>query len=218
MATPVAAAPGGAVDSRSSYWVIPIVRALVAAVAAIVVTFSSDHSASFGLLVFGVFAILSGIVTGGLHLGVLRDDRVARWSFALQGLVAALAGGAALAIAASQPSLPALVAIVTAWALITGALELYNGFRLRGRSPLAREWMTIGGLTVLLAIVLVTIPQSLDQHFTGPDGVERSLTASIVTVGIFGAYAAILAVLLTIGGLSLKWGTDRQATTTEHTA
>jgi hypothetical protein len=68
--------------------------------------------------------------------------------------------------------------------------------------------MTIGGLTVLLAVAFLLVPPGFDQQFTGPDGVERSLTASVVTVGIFGAYAAIVAVLLVIGGLSLKWGAD----------
>ena len=66
-------------------------------------------------------------------------------------------------------------------------------------------------------LVLRAQPQSLDQHFTGPDGVDRSLTASIVSVGTFGAYAAIVAVLLVIGGFSLKWGTDPSGRVTPET-
>jgi hypothetical protein len=53
---------------------------------------------------------------------------------------------------------------------------------------------------------VVLVPGGLDQHFVGPDGVERSLTSAVVTVGMFGAYAAVLGVYLLIGGLSLKWG------------
>ncbi|RLP73080.1 hypothetical protein D9V29_03500 [Mycetocola manganoxydans] len=198
--------PGGIAQSRSRYWLVAVARALVAAVAGLVITFSPDHSASLGLSVFGGFAVLTALV----HLAgsrTLDADTVTRRSFVAQGILSLAAGVLAL-ILAPIGGQPAFFAIVLLWALLTGALELYSGFHLRGRSALARDWMTIGGVTVLLAVAFLLVPQGLDQHFTGPDGVERSLTASIVSVGTFGAYAAIVAVLLAIGGFSLKWGTD----------
>jgi len=207
VATPVAAAPGGAVKSRSQYWLVPVARAAVAAVAAVVITFSGDHSPWLGLSVFGGFAVLTALAQLLLGSGPLASDRVSRRTFTTQAVLTAVAGAVALALAPSA-GLPAFYIIVIAWSLLAGALELYSGFRLRGRSPLARDWMTVGGLTVLLAIAFLLVPPGLDQQFTGPDGVARSLTASVVTVGIFGAYAAVIAVLLLIGGLSLKWGTD----------
>ncbi|MET1051911.1 MAG: hypothetical protein ABWX65_04655 [Mycetocola sp.] len=207
MATSVAAATGGAVNSRSRYWLVPVARAAVAAVAGVVITFSGDHSPWLGLSVFGGFAVLTALVEIILGSVRLSSDRVSRGTFLVQAIVTLLAGVVALVLAPSS-GLPAFFAIVLIWALLTGALELYSGFRLRGRSPLARDWTTIGGLTVLLAVAFLLVPPGLDQQFTGPDGIERSLTASVVTVGIFGAYAAIAAVLLVIGGLSLKWGTD----------
>lgn len=215
MATPVAAAPAGAVQTNSRYWLVPVARAAVAAVAAFVITFSQDHSASLGLTVFGGFAVLTALalLAGSSSLGA---DRVAQHTFVAQALLTLAAGVVSLAMAASR-SLPAFFAIVLTWALLTGALELYNGFRLRGRSPLSRDWVTVGLATVLLAVAFLVVPQGLDQQFTGPDGVERSLTASIVTVGIFGAYAAIVAVLLVIGGFSLKWGTDPSGRVTPET-
>ena len=216
MATPVAAAPGGAVNSRSRYWLVPVARAAVAAVAAVVITFSGDHSPWLGLSVFGGFAVLTALVEVVLGYGPLASDRVARRILVAQAVVTVLAGAVALALAATS-GLPAFYAIVIVWALLTGALELYSGFRLRGRSPLARDWMTIGGLTLLLAVAFLLVPPGLDQQFTGPDGVDRSLTASVVTVGIFGAYAAIVAVLLVIGGFSLKWGTDERGRVTAET-
>jgi hypothetical protein len=215
VATPVTAASAGTVQTRSRYWPVPLLRAAVAAVAGIVITFSQDHSAGLGLTVFGAFAVLTAlaILAGS---GPLKTDPVARHTFLAQAILTLAAGGVALALAASA-SLPAFFAIVLIWALLTGALELYSGFRLRGRSPLARDWMTIGLVTVLLAIAFLVVPQGLDQQFTGPDGVERSLTASIVAVGVFGAYAAIVAVLLVIGGFSLKWGTDSSGRTAPET-
>lgn len=216
MATPVAAAPGGAVNSRSRYWLVPVARAAVAAVAAVVITFSGDHSPWLGLSVFGGFAVLTALVHLVFGSGPLASDRVSRRAFTAQAILTALAGAAALVLAPSA-GLPAFYLIVIVWSLLTGALELYSGYRLRGRSPLARDWMTIGGLTVLLTVAFLLVPPGLDQQFTGPDGVARSLTASVVTVGIFGAYAAIVAVLLLIGGLSLKWGTDASGRVTPET-
>jgi uncharacterized membrane protein YhaH (DUF805 family) len=215
VATSVTAVSSGTAQTRSRYWLVPLLRAGVAAVAAAVITFSQDHSAALGLTVFGAFAIVTAlaILAGS---GALTGDRVARLTFVAQAAITLAAGVTALALAASA-GLPAFFAIVLIWALLTGALELYSGFRLRGRSPLARDWTTIGLATVLLAVAFLLVPQGLDQQFTGPDGIERSLTASIVVVGIFGAYAAIVAVLLVIGGFSLKWGTDQSGPTTPET-
>jgi uncharacterized membrane protein YhaH (DUF805 family) len=215
VATPVTAVPSGTAQSRSRYWLVPIARAAVAALAAVVITFSQDHSAALGLTLFGAFALLSALAVFA-GSGSLAADRVAQHTFVAQAILTLAAGVVALAFAASA-SLPAFFAIVLIWALLTGSLELYNGFRVRGRSPLARDWMTIGVVTVLLAVAFLAVPQGLDQQFTGPDGVERSLTASIVAVGVFGAYAAIVAVLLVIGGFSLKWGTDSNGRTAPET-
>ncbi|MCP2031265.1 uncharacterized membrane protein HdeD (DUF308 family) [Okibacterium sp. HSC-33S16] len=216
MASSAVAAPRSAVESTSRYWLFQVLRAVPAAIAAAVITFNSDHSASLGLTVFGGFAIFTGLLTLGLVPRALASDRGARLNFLISGVVSVLAGIVGLIFAnAGTAAVPALFTTVIAWALITGALELYSGFRVRGRSPFARDWMTLGGATVLLAVAYLVVPPELNQQFEGPDGVARSLTSSIVTVGIFGAYAAIVAVLSLIGGFSLKWGTDdaRRAST-----
>jgi uncharacterized membrane protein HdeD (DUF308 family) len=200
--------------------VFQVLRAIPAVIAAGIITFSLDHSAPLGLTVFGGFALLTGVLTLILVPRTLATDRGARLNFLVSGVVGILAGAAALLFAgAGSAAVPALFLIVIVWALLTGVLELYSGLRVRGRSPFARDWMTIGGLTVLLAVAYLLVPPGMNQQFEGPDGVVRSLTASIVTVGFFGAYAAILAVLLLIGGFSLKWGTDdaRRASTTGTT-
>jgi hypothetical protein len=95
--------------------------------------------------------------------------------------------------------------LVTAWAALTGFLELYIGFRTRGRHGASRDWIFIGALTVVLAVVVLLVPPGFEEQFTGPDGVARVLSASVIVVGILGAYGAITAVYLIIGGLSLKW-------------
>jgi len=53
--------------------------------------------------------------------------------------------------------------------------------------------------------VVLVVPGDYNQPFTGPDGIERALTASVILVGVLGAYGAVLGVYLVIAGLSLKW-------------
>jgi uncharacterized membrane protein HdeD (DUF308 family) len=184
------------------YWLVAVLRAAAALAVAVVVTFSADHSPAVGMLVFGLFAILSGAIVG---LGSWRtlDHGATRTLFLAQGVVAVLAGIAALALRGA--SLTALLLVLTTFAVVTGALELVNGVRSRGASPLARDWVFVGAATVVLAIAVLLVPVDLQQQFTGPDGVARVLSASVVVVGLLGAYCAIVGVYLAIGGLSLKW-------------
>jgi hypothetical protein len=52
---------------------------------------------------------------------------------------------------------------------------------------------------------VLLVPADFTQVFTGPDDVERELTASVIVVGLIGAYWAIVGLFLVIAGLSLKW-------------
>lgn len=193
------------------YWLLSIGRALIAAVAAVVITFSSDHSATVGLTVFGAFAVATGIAMGAWGFHALAADGVAKWTFFVQWVVTALVGGVALVFALTTAALPWLYGTVISWAVITGALELYSGIRARRSAvlaPAARDWMTVGALTILLAVAYLLVPPGMNQQLGGLENIEGQLTASVMIVGLFGAYAAIVAVFLFIGGLSLKWGAD----------
>ena len=52
----------------------------------------------------------------------------------------------------------------------------------------ARDWIAVGALTALLAIVFLLLP---------PD--------AVTAVGLLGGYLVIVGVYLIIGGFSLKW-------------
>jgi uncharacterized membrane protein HdeD (DUF308 family) len=183
------------------YWPVPLSRSIIALVAAAVITFAQDHSPRVGLVVFGLFAVLTAIV---LVVAALRVHSGAeRVIVLLMAVVGLLAGGFALALPAG--GLPFFLYLVSVWAAITGFLELYLGLRDRRRAVAARDWMFVGGLTALFAIVVVILPPDLNQQFSGTQGVTGSLTASVIAVGAFGAYAAIVGVYLVIGALSLKW-------------
>ncbi|WP_420366250.1 DUF308 domain-containing protein [Curtobacterium sp. L3-7] len=194
---------------RARYWPIPILRAVPAAIVAIVITFSSNHAAGYGLLLFGAFAVVEGVVLGVGSLTRLRDDDRSRRTAVAQAVVTVLAGVAG--IACNGLGLPAFITIVVAFAVLTGALELTQGIRARRTSPFARDWMTIGGLTLLLAIGFLVTPPDYSQQLGGIEQVSGVLDASIVLVGLLGAYLAITAVFHAIAGLSHKWGTTAPA-------
>lgn len=190
-------APAAAVIG-TRYWTVPLARAVLALVPAIVITFNADHSALFGLLVFGVFAIVNGIVTAGLSWRTVTDPRD-RTLFVVQGVVGVVAGVLALIFHAG--GLGFFLYLVTVWAAITGVLELYSGIRVRGRHAVTRDWLIVGAFTAILALTFLLLP----PH-------------AVVSVGLLGAYLVILGVYLVIAGLTLAWApTDARrnlATTT----
>jgi uncharacterized membrane protein HdeD (DUF308 family) len=194
--------PDDNITHAGRYWPWVLLRALPAAVVAVVITFSADHSTALGFVMFGALAVTTGVVVA-LSAALALDAGILRWTFLAQGALGVVLGAVALAFPGA--GLGFLLLLVGAWAALTGFLELYSGLRSRGRSDSAKDWLFAGGLTVALAIVVLLIPADYSQPFAGPDGVERALTASIVLVGLIGAYSAVLGVFLVIAGLSLKW-------------
>ena len=189
-------------------WYVPLARAVPALVLAAVITFTADHSAPLGLLTLGIFAVIAGAVLTASALRFGAKGVVRTVTFA-QGIITVLAGIVSLALPAA--GLPFFVFLLTAFAAITGFLELYLGLRSRGKSSSSRDWVFVGGLTALLAIAVLLVPPEFSQSFTGPDDVKRVLTASVIVVGALGAYWAILGVYLVIAGLSLRWATTPAA-------
>lgn len=192
-------------------WYGLLARAVPALVLAGVVTFSADHSAPLGLTTFGIFAAATGAV---ITVFALRSTPgTTRTLQLVQGVVTLVAGVASLAL--TSAGLPFFVLLLTAFAVVTGFLELYLGLRSRRTDKAARDWIFAGGLTVLLAIVVLLVPPEFVQTFEGPDGVVRELTASVIVVGVLGAYWAILGIYLVIAALSLKWAPETSATPNE---
>lgn len=192
MANAQAASANGRRYRGERYWTVPIARAAIAVVPAAVITFNRDHSAAFGLLTFGAFALASGILLAVLSTLTLADVR-ARRLFLLQGIVGIVAG--ALALAFHAGGLGFFLYLVSVWGAVTGFLELYSGSRVRGRLSVAKDWMLVGALTAALALLFLLLPPN-----------------AVVSVGLLGAYLAVLGMYLVIAGLSLKWAkTDASA-------
>ena len=110
---------------------VQLARAAFAALAAIMITFSPDHSAAVGMAVFSGFAIATGLV---LLLSVwLVYPAGRRWQAGALGgvtLAAGMIGGLG-----PMRTATGFFAIVLIWALASGALELLAGsLGLRGRT------------------------------------------------------------------------------------
>ncbi|WP_127473578.1 acyl-CoA synthetase [Microbacterium sulfonylureivorans] len=200
---------------------VQLARAAFAALAAAMITFSPDHSALVGMSVFSGFAIATGLV---LLLAVwLVYPAGRRWPAATLGGVTLVAG----MVSGLGPvrTVAGFFAVVIAWAVVSGLLELIAGLRgLRGpraRREIApgvidarpivdpgprsdsRDAVVIGALGVLLGIALAVVPAGYSLPYTIEDAHQTfTLTGITIGVGVFGAYAAIVAVYLGIAGFS----------------
>jgi uncharacterized membrane protein HdeD (DUF308 family) len=180
----VANAPAASATG-SGYWIVPVARAVLALASAIVITFSPDHSAEFGLLLFGAFAVLTGLVVAVSARRTLTDGPT-RTLFVVHGVVGILCG--ALAVLFSAGGLGFFLYLVSVWAAVTGFIELYSGVRVRNRTAFSRDWIVTGAATAVLALVFLLLPPN-----------------AVVSVGLLSAYLVLLGVYLAIAGLSLKW-------------
>ncbi len=193
--------PASAEPLRVTSRHVQLLRALFAAVAALMITFSPDHSADVGLAVFGGFGIATGMVF------VLAAWLVApgggRGSTALLGAVSLVAGMTASVVALRSATL--FFTVVIAWALLAGLVEILAGALQRdrlGRAD-ARDAIVVGALTAALGLAVLLVPgdYALD-YFIEDAGRSFTLTGTTIAVGLLGGYAAIVAVYLGIAGLS----------------
>ncbi len=189
-------------------WGVLILRAIPSAIVALVITFSADHSTTLGFVAVGAWALVTAIV---LAFGAMRGQ-LSRSTFVAHAALLA-AGGVAALVLFAQP-VAVLLFLVSTLLGVTGLLELVGGIVLR-RASEAHDRIFVGGVTVATAIAVLLIPADYNQVISIPDKVVPPLTASVIVVGLFGAYCAIVAVYLVIAGLSSKWAPDPASPLTE---
>lgn len=180
---------------------VQLLRALFAAVAALMITFSSDHSAPVGLAVFSGFVFTTALVL--LLAAWLVLPAGSRWSYILLAALGIIAGGVSGIPTWRSDDL--FFIVVSSWAILSGGIELLAGIRARRtRDPLSRDAITVGALGILLGVFLLLIPAGFLQEYTIEKAGTFVLSGIILGVGMFGGYAAILAVFLGIAGLTPK--------------
>lgn len=175
-------------DSR--FWHLLVGRSVLAAAAAAVVTFSPDHSPAFGLIVIGVFSLLTGAygaISARRSSGSADLVRIVL----LTAAVTALVGAAALVALLADAGLAGLVAVVAALGLVVAIGELIASRSRAEGAPTPLDHRVLGGTSLLLVI-----------------GALLARDNSVVVVGMFGAWAAVTAVYSLITAFTLKWESE----------
>jgi uncharacterized membrane protein HdeD (DUF308 family) len=172
------------VDSLSRNWWAVSLRGLAGILFGIITFFAPGISLAALVLLFGVYALVDGVLA--IVSAVRRRGADRWWLLLLEGLVGIAAG----VLTFLWPGLTALALlyVIAAWALVTGAFEIAAAIRLR--KAITGEWLLAlsGIFSIALGILLVLFP--------GPG-------ALAVTIWI-GAYAFVFGALLFVLGLRLK--------------
>lgn len=142
------------------------------------------------VLLFGAYALIDGVTN--IVIGLRRDPGHGRaWATFAQGLIGVAAG--VLTFFFPPAAALALVFVIAAWALVTGAFEIAAAIRLR--RDIKGEWLLAvsGVLSVVFGALLVLFP-----------------AMGVVAIAwVLGAYAAASGVILTALAVRMRALTAR---------
>jgi uncharacterized membrane protein HdeD (DUF308 family) len=140
------------------------------------------------VLVFGAYALVDGVL--GIVAAVTKERGRGRWwALLLQGVLGIIAAG----VAVVTPGLAALALlfVIAAWAVVTGAFEVAAAIRLR--HYIEKEWLLAlsGVLSMAFGTVLMMFPGA----------------GAVALVLWIGAYMFVAGFVLVALGLKLRtWG------------
>ena len=167
-----------------SWWALAL-RGALAVVFGVIAFVSPGLTALALVLAFGVYALLDGILAVAADL-LTAGSGGRWWPLVLIGLVGIAAGVLTFIVPAAAAA--ALLAVIAAWAIVTGGLQLYAAVQLR--RVIDGEWLlgAGGALAIVVGVLLVAFPQ-----------------AGVLTiVYLIGACAVIAGVMLIVLGFRLR--------------
>ena len=172
------------VDSLSRNWWAVSLRGLAGILFGIITFIAPGISLAAPVLLFGAYAFADGVLA---IVTAIRRRGNDRWGMLLlEGLVGVAAG--VLTLLWPGITALALLYVIAAWALVTGAFEIAAAIRLR--KVITGEWILAlsGILSMALGVLLIVAP--------GP--------GALAVVIWIGAYAFVFGALLFALGLRLK--------------
>jgi uncharacterized membrane protein HdeD (DUF308 family) len=178
----------GSLEQAGAYYAVSLVRSITLLITGLVITFTQNHSPQFGLIVFGIFALVTSISLGIMSRGS-DVTKQARGLHMWQAVVSLVVG--ALALGLSQAGTLFLLWAIVLWSVLVGVAEVFAGWRLPPGVGSRRDWIVQGAMTVVLALIVLT--QQAD---------------SVAVVGFLGAWTIILGVYLAIAGMSARWSSE----------
>lgn len=173
------------VDALARNWWAVFLRGAAGILFGVATFFAPQISLAVLVLVFGAYALVDGALA--IVSAIRRRGTSDRWwVLLLEGLVGVAAGLVTFLL----PGITALalLALIAAWALLTGALEIAEAIRLR--KVITGEWLlALGGIaSIALGVLLVLFPGA----------------GALAVVLWIGAYALFFGALLVALGLRLR--------------
>jgi len=182
-------------------WTLQLARGILALALGLTITLTLEHTPAFGLLTFGIFAVVTGAVLLVAGVRSAYPGRM-RGAFLAQAVVTVAAGIVALSVPGGDVTFFAI--LVGSWAVVAGLLEASSGFLARSFAPLARDWIIVGILTIALGGAALLLPPDFVQAFTGDKGNGGVLTSSVILIGVVGAWAILVGVLQCISAVTVR--------------
>ncbi len=174
------------------HWRIVLLRGAAAMALGHVTVVAPVSSLAALAPIFGAYALIDGLLA--LATGFRAREGSSRWGeFAAAGSFGIAAGAAAFL--RSGTSAVWLLHLIAAWALVTGALQIAAGLRLR--ELIKREWLLVlsGSASMALGLLLALAPRDV---------------APLKIILWIGVYAYLFGLLLIALGLRLRDGGAQQ--------
>jgi len=166
-------------DALARNWWVVLVRGLAGIIFGVLTFIWPELSFAALVLLFGAYAFADGVLALITALRQRGNDRW--WLLVLHGILGMAVGVVTLL----WPGITALALLylIAAWALLTGALEIAAAIRLR--KVITGEWLLViaGIAAVALGVLLVLFP--------GPGAL-----ALVIWIGAYALVAGVLLVML----------------------
>ncbi|MFN2114097.1 MAG: HdeD family acid-resistance protein [Anaerolineae bacterium] len=166
-------------NGQSGSWWAVALRGIVALVVGIFLITNPGNTAQILLQVFGIFAIIDGILVG--VMAVLGRKNIERsWVVFVRGLVG-FALGLALLLAPDL-SLAFTIVLVAVWSLVTGVIDLIMAWRTR--NEFEGSWLLVAGgiIALLFGWMLLRNPEEVAQYILVLVGVFLVLGGIVTAV------------------------------------
>lgn len=167
------------------WWWTFIVRGLLAVAFGVLAFFAPGLGIAVLVGLFAAWALIDGVTNLLTGFGSRRTDR-SWWLEILEGIVSIVAGILALVFPVFAAEV--LVIIIAAWAIVTGAFEIFAAIRLREQIK-GEFWLGLAGLaSILFGVILFVFPGA----------------GALSLVWLIGSFALVFGVFLVILGWRLR--------------
>ena len=137
-------------------WWLLMLRGIVGVVFGIVALFWPGATLLSLVFLWGAYALADGVFSLWAAITGRVGEKASRWWLAVAGVIGIAAG--VIAWAWPGPTALALLTLIAAWAIVTGAMQVWGAIRLR--KEIEGEWLLglSGSLSILLGIILLLQP------------------------------------------------------------